>query len=312
MQYWWVNQNQTYKTEVPGGFLWSPKTRKDGGRNHFYVNMTLVQPGDVVFSFCDTLIKAVGVATGQAQSTSKPDFGKAGSDWATDGWLVPVEFNELGNTIRPKEHMEVISPHLPVKYSPLQANGNGLQSVYLANVPASLAQVLIELIGEDYQSSVAAIELSSTEEEIDDGVIVEAIEGRTDLDSTTKEQLVQSRRGQGLFKANLRLNEMQCRVTGVTELNHLRASHIKPWRDCTDEEKLNGCNGLLLAPHIDHLFDQGYISFTDNGDLLVSTKLSLNTIEAWGINIEKNVGVFNEKQVEFLDYHRKHIFKTTD
>ena len=64
MQYWWVNQNQTYKAEVSGGFLWSPKTRKDGGRNQFYVNMTLVQPGDVVFSFCDTLIKAVGIVTG--------------------------------------------------------------------------------------------------------------------------------------------------------------------------------------------------------------------------------------------------------
>ena len=96
MQYWWVNQNQTYKAEVSGGFLWSPKTRKDGGRNQFYVNMTLVQSGDVVFSFCDTLIKAVGIVTGSAQNAPKPDFGKAGSEWATDGWLVPVEFNEIG------------------------------------------------------------------------------------------------------------------------------------------------------------------------------------------------------------------------
>lgn len=54
MNYWWVNQNQTYAHEVAGGYLWSPKTNADGRRNQFYDNMTRTAPGDVVFSFCDT------------------------------------------------------------------------------------------------------------------------------------------------------------------------------------------------------------------------------------------------------------------
>ncbi len=66
MNYWWVNQNQTYKAEVGGGFLWSPKVRTDGARNQFYSNMEDVEQGDVIFSFCDTKIKAVGVATHRA------------------------------------------------------------------------------------------------------------------------------------------------------------------------------------------------------------------------------------------------------
>ena len=74
-----------------------------------------------------------------------------------------------------------------------------------------------------------------------DGVI----EGRTDIGSTTKEQLIRARRGQGIFRANVRLNEKFCRVTGVSNPNFLRASHIKPWKDSSDEEKLSGCNGLL-------------------------------------------------------------------
>ena len=61
MRYWWVNQNQTYRAEVPGGFLWSPKTKADGAKNQFYENMRLVEPRDVVFSFCDTYIRAIGV-----------------------------------------------------------------------------------------------------------------------------------------------------------------------------------------------------------------------------------------------------------
>ena len=77
MRYWWVNQNQAYKSEVPGEFLWSPKTRADGARNQFYENMREVAVGDVIFSFCDTRIKAIGAAIGRVETSPKPDFGDA-------------------------------------------------------------------------------------------------------------------------------------------------------------------------------------------------------------------------------------------
>lgn len=54
INYWWLNQNQTYTHEVGGSYLWSPKVNADGRRNRFYDAMTEVAPGDVVFSFCDT------------------------------------------------------------------------------------------------------------------------------------------------------------------------------------------------------------------------------------------------------------------
>ena len=90
MKYWWVNQNQTYKTEVGDGFLGSPKTRTDGAGNQFYENTQEVTTGDVVFSYCDTKIKAARIATQRATSASKPEFGTAGSGWSNEGWLVPV------------------------------------------------------------------------------------------------------------------------------------------------------------------------------------------------------------------------------
>jgi predicted restriction endonuclease len=55
-----------------------------------------------------------------------------------------------------------------------------------------------------------------------------------------------------------------------TREEHLRASHCKPWRDSSNEERLDGENGLLLRPNADHLFDRGFIGFEDNGDVLVS------------------------------------------
>ena len=150
MRYWWVNQNQTYRAEVRGSFMWSPKQNANGARNQFYENMREVSPGDVVFSFCDTRIKAIGVVTGGAQTGPKPDFGSAGSNWSHEGWFVPVDYCGLNNQIRPKDHTTILRPFLPSRYSPLQANGDGLQSVYLAEFRRHSADALIGLIGQAY------------------------------------------------------------------------------------------------------------------------------------------------------------------
>ena len=172
-----------------------------------------------------------------------------------------------------------------------------------------MAEVLAELIGTEYSSALNELKGESDEIGVVEDQHEEAIKGRTDISTTTKDQLVKSRRGQGLFKANVRLNEKGCRVTGVIDPQHLRASHIKPWKDSTDEEKLNGCNGLLLAPHIDHLFDMGLISFSDSGYLLISPKLDRGVLAKWGILETLNVGIFNTKQSVFLEYHRQSVFK---
>lgn len=64
MRYWWVNQNQTFRQEIEGGYLWSPKRNKNGHRNPFYECMREVAPGDIVLSFCDTRIAALGIVSG--------------------------------------------------------------------------------------------------------------------------------------------------------------------------------------------------------------------------------------------------------
>lgn len=226
--YWWVNQNQTYRDETLGGFLWSPKTRADGAANKFYENMVDVRPGDVIFSFCDTKIKAIGVATGTAHAAPKP-FDTSGAYWADEGWQVPVEFRELPHPIRPKDHIELLREHLPPKYSPLQRTGDGLQSVYLAEVPLALADVLISLLGTQYTTAYARLTAVTGDLTRNDEQIEKAIEGRTDIGPTEKASLVMARRGQGIFKLNVAKNERGCRVTGITDHGHLRASHIKPW-----------------------------------------------------------------------------------
>jgi hypothetical protein len=307
MRYWWVNQNQTYMFEVPGGFLWSPKNRSDGGRNYFYKTMEEVRPGDLVFSFCDTYIKAIGVIQRQAVTAPKPNFRTAGSNWSDEGWYVEVEFAELTNPIKPKEHMSQIAPLLSAKYAPLQENGNGLQGVYLTEISAEFGQLLTHLSNANIpliQHELAP--LLDTESEYEINLEIEARKLDGDLE---KIQLTKSRRGQGIFKANVRLVENHCRITGVTNIRHLRASHIKPWSLSNNDEKLDGYNGLLLSPHVDHLFDRGFISFQDSGAILVSKELSPRVLDQWSINPSQNVGDFKTGQFEYLEFHRETVFQ---
>jgi len=170
----------------------------------------------------------------------------------------------------------------------------------------ALADALIGLIGQTYWDAYSTISLLRGVGEAPeaDATIAAGIVG-----PTFREQLVRARRGQGVFRSNVLLREESCRVTGVNEPRHLKASHIKAWRDATDGERLDGANGLLLAPHIDHLFDQGYITFSSNQELVTVPEVRDKLLDAWGIDAGVRVGEFTREQGAYLDYHRVNVVK---
>jgi hypothetical protein len=149
---------------------------------------------------------------------------------------------------------------------------------------------------------------SSGREEEEDAAEVE-IRQRTDIGATEKLTLISARRGQGVFRDNLEQIERKCWMTGVSDRNHLRASHIKPWCKCATAEKLDGFNGLLLSPHFDHLFDRGYLSFENDGTVLVSPGLNTKVLDAWRIRLPKRTKAFRPESHKYLSYHRRHIFR---
>ena len=73
---------------------------------------------------------------------------------------------------------------------------------------------------------------------------------------------------------------------------------------------MDGFNGLLLSPHVDHLFDRGFISFRDTGEILVSRELSPVVLHQWSIYADQNVGEFREAQREYLEFHRDSVFQS--
>jgi len=320
MKYWWVNQNQTWRDEIDGGYMWSPKRRADNARNHFYDTMRVVAPGDLIFSFVDTKIWAIGVAQSIAYESPKPaEFGKVGSYWHNVGWRVDVAWTRLHNLIRPKDFISQLVNFLPAKYSPLNAEGNGSQSVYLAEVGVKMAEALIALIGRDADEAIRMdSQVDQTTDVFQKGInikeilenqVVQDLESKPGLDVTEREALVKSRRGQGLYRQELMKIEKECRITHVDNPVYLIASHIKPWRHSDNDERLDGENGLLLCPNMDLLFDRGIISFENNGDVIVSPVADKLNLPKLGLSLAKsvNVGGFTSGQREYLNFHRSSI-----
>jgi|694.fasta_scaffold129695_3 putative restriction endonuclease len=166
----------------------------------------------------------------------------------------------------------------------------------------------VNLLGSD-AINIASASVTQDNEAADQRAERE-IQNRPDIAQTTKEQMIQARRGQGQFRSRVERIEKGCRVTGLSIGEHLRASHSKPWRDSTDSEKLDGANGLLLAPHIDHLFDRGYISFEADGALLVSPQLQDEAKQALSVPTGLRTKPFSAEQAAYLEHHRQHVFRT--
>lgn len=318
MRYWWVNQNQTYAHEVRGGYMWSPKLKSNGHRNPFYEYMREVAPGDVVFSFADGWIKTVGIIASHGYEAPKPrEFGQVGAYWEQVGWRVDVRFHELTSPVRPAEHMAQLAPLLPRRYAPLQANGHGLQSIYLTLLPDSLALALADLIGHQAHSIINGLRVADTATTpVGQGLIeweehqIAELHADTRLPETTKQAVVQARRGQGLFKQRVMQIETRCRLTGVDRVEHLRASHCKPWRDANNHERLDGENGLLLTPDADHLFDRGFLSFEDNGQVLISPVAHIESLQRMGLDPARltSTQAFSSGQRAYIEYHRANVF----
>lgn len=137
----------------------------------------------------------------------------------------------------------------------------------------------------------------------------DAISNSERISEDFREQLICARFGQGRFRQSVEKFEKSCRVTGLADLRLLRASHMKPWTACSNSERLDGANGLLVAPHFHLLFSKGYISFDRDGHLLVSRKLPGRVVRGWPVEQTAQPRPFLAAQLEYLGFHRSRVFK---
>lgn len=322
-RYWWVNHKTTALRMIEGGYLWSPQhiVRKADGatiNNETYNNMRRVSPGDLVVSFSYQKISYVGRASGFAFPSKKPlALAPLDTAWGDSGWLLPVAWTALEAPVAPRQHIDLLRSLLPEKYSPMKPDGNGNQNVFLAEISPAMFEVLCALADFDPALAGAAQQSAPTPESMDEEAVQRIVASYAGY-TTEAKAVVLARRGQGKFRQNVSSLEGACRLTGVSNPELLIASHIKPWRVCESEERLDGANGLMLTPSADRLFDRGFITFHDDGVAEVSVRLPANDIGRLGLHLNEvgqrrvlqtaQTKPFNPTQREFLDYHRRRVF----
>jgi putative restriction endonuclease len=296
------------------GFFGLP-TEAGGARSQFYDNMRRAAPGDVVLSYAAGQVGRVGVVTDFALQAQKPtEFKSAGSYWHNVGWLLPVTWSEAALSVGPKDLLDRLAPLLPGTHSPIQpTTGNGNQKAYLAEVDQAVVEVILEaaalrltdFINGDVNRPTSDL-LSTLDDIVENAILLDS-----SIDETTRKQVTDARRGQGVFRRRVLQVEPICRITGIEKPTLLRASHIKPWRICdTTHERLDGFNGPMLAPHVDFLFDRGLICFEDDGRVLFSSRLADADARKLGLHqVERPPQrPFRGESNSYFQHHRTNVF----
>lgn len=216
-------------------------------------------------------------------SVSKYDAAIRGvlSDWANEAKIVERSLLDIRN---PSEFAEIIAAikALPI-FKKRDSAGNQMYGAAMNKYAKYLHYVLQQ----------------SVETDIEDILADQSIQ------STDRAQIIHARIGQGKYRRELIDLWGCCCVTGYSDVSILMASHIKPWSQSSNTERLDRYNGLLLLPNLDKAFDAGLISFDASGGILLSARLY--NPEELGINSKMSVSL-KEQHLSYIKFHRENIY----
>lgn len=286
-QYFWVNQGATFKEERELGIIWAPQVNAKGRALAHWTRVLHVKPGDIVFSYYDQKLVALSVAV----TAGEPVDGKplSSGQWADGpGFQAELAYQDIKPAVSKEKLLEsgFFSERLAGHLTDVNDN---VKMIYLSDMSVDAGVHLLKLLGLPIPGDSAAQNSAGNNQSV----------------TTQCTRLIQARVGQGKFRDDvLKLWNDTCPVTGVQNAKLLRASHIKPWAKSENVERLDPENGILLAAHVDAAFDCGLISFADDGQVIVSNKLSANDRIAIGVQQFKRPK-FSAAAKAYLAYHRE-------
>jgi len=294
--YWWVSQNQTWKHERRGGYLWAPYEDKNGHDKFHWKNMDDVRIGDIIFSYQNKTIKAVSIATCDPFESKIPEeFGEK-SPWKNIGRKINLEYSDLEDPIPLELIVEDIVNFLPKKYSPITSDKSSGVQGYLFSILPEAASIILA------RANLEHLILQDKSERSFSNLNKDQI--------TTRKSLIDARIGQGEFRKELEERWKSCAVTDVNTSKLLIASHIKPWKKSDNKERLDVNNGILLLSSIDKAFDAGLITFSNEGELIYSKYANKEDMVKAGIKSSLKLRMVTDDMKPYLEYHRAFIFES--
>jgi predicted restriction endonuclease len=203
-------------------------------------------------------------------------------NWLNDAGVVKQSLLSIGSYY---EYEQIISKTYEVQeFVEKDRRGNGMYSAAIKS----------------YRSFLSDITQVEVQQDIDNIILDE------NIPDTQKAMMVNTRIGQGRFRADLISYWQGCAITGYPNRAFLIASHIKPWSQSNNIERLDPFNGLLLLANIDKAFDLGYVSFNETGRILISEHLEDH--ETLGLYKDMSV-LLTSKHQDYLAFHRESRFK---
>lgn len=295
MSFFWVNLGTSYKEVAAHNFLWAPAyvIGKNGKRktNAGWEPVKDVKAGDVIFCNRDENIIYVAVARKAAYPAKRPKT-RAFDKWNDDGFQIDVNLTVLSPSVSVAGFKEALIAIHNEECSPALFAKNGrLAQQYMVQIPAGAGALILSYLGD-------------AEMEVCEQVDVRK-KGRL-KEGGTREIVAQARVGQGQFRDEvLALWKNSCPVTGLSKPELLTASHIVKWSLSNETEKIDPNNGFPLSPTLDKLFDRGYVSFDDQGKILINlTALSARDLECLGVDLNARIKGLNAQQKAYLARHR--------
>lgn len=293
MAFWLVYQGDSWARARAGNHLWAPKRNKLGRTNFYHENMTRVRPGELIFSGVDNAVRAVSQSIAPAYTATRPDPDRDGR-WDEEGWRLDVVYTDLKPAVPYSEFVPLFPTSLQKKYGAFRSDGGPNQG-YMFEIPLEVGQYLIEYLD--------AYEFDSV------GKAAEAANAYASK-PTERQILAKARVGQGQFRADV-LEDFggRCGVSGLAQKELLRASHIKPWAGCSDLERLDPFNGLLLSAAYDAAFDARLISFGEDGSLILAPDFDASDALKAGIDPKARLTLPDAKRQTYLAAHREMLGK---
>ena len=320
MNFWFVNQTSTAKHEGNETYLWCPKKAKGGRTFQYYENIRRIKPGDVVLSFFKGNIQGFGTAQTYSYTYLRPPH-YGGTVWMDLGWRCDVSFSHFQAPVNHRKHTPDLLPHLYTRAegecNPLDKNGRIHQGSYLSRIKPEFVEVIAKAAANKELLDI----LRHRKTEIDEGQALDIIGYRHTLiddlamrnleneyDADSVRDLLRARYGLGVFRKHVARFEQSCRITNQLHGYALVACHIKPWREASGPEKLDGANGLLLDPRAARLFNYGLFSFEDNGSIIKSDAIDKDDALTHSLFKGKPAKkTFNKEQKHFLQHHREYV-----
>ncbi|KAB2966575.1 HNH endonuclease signature motif containing protein [Zoogloea sp.] len=296
MAFFWVNLGTSYQEVAAHNFLWAPAyvVGKNGKKktNAGWDSVKEVKAGDVIFCHRRQNIIYVAVARETAYPAKRPQT-RTFKPWNDEGFRIDVDLTILAPPVSVAGFKPTLMAIHNQECSPALFTRTGdTAQQYMIRLPLGAGALILSYLGD---AEVKVCEQVSDRQS-----------GRLTKGST-RETVAQARVGQGQFRDDvLALWQYACPVTGLSKPELLTASHIVPWSLSNETEKIDPNNGFPLSPALDKLFDRGYVSFDDQGLLLVkNSALNAQDQQCLGIAPGSKISGLNAQQKAYLARHRQ-------